>query len=822
MNDEATDRLGPPPLSAADLRWRCDPSSLDFETTAEIEPIDDVIGQETAVEALQFGLESRAAGQNIFVRGLSGTGRMTLLRRLLEELQPTCPQAQDRVFVHNFSTAERPRLISLPPGSARQFKRLLDRLADFVRDDLGPALSADGVMARKTSLEEAAQEEVKTVVGPFEDALKEAGLALVTVQAGSGAHTSLFPVVGEKPVPPEQFEQLHAKGEVDDAQHERYHEQRQTFDSRLHDLNRQLNEVRQKYSEAFRKLLESETRAVLWDFVDRVQSAFPDDRVRELLTQITDDVVDRLPSLDDEQTGDFSSLYRANIVLEHTDDLCPIIVENTPTMTNLLGVVEREAGPMGISRSDHLMIRGGSLLRADGGYLVLDARDVLSEVGAWKVLMRTLRTGRLEIIPPEMTLPWTQQLLNPEPIDVDVRVILLGDAQTYFTLDQVDPDFPQLFKVLADFSSMIDRDEHGIAQYAGVIARIVREEQLLPLHRDAIGAVVEHGARIAERRGKLTARFGRLADLVRESTFLAGRAGRSVVTGDDVLDSVQRTKRRADLPSRRFRELLVDGTVRVQTTGECVGQINGLAVSSSGPLISGFPARITATIGVGSAGVINIEREAALSGAIHTKGFYILGGLLRHLLHTDHPFAFSASIAFEQSYGGIDGDSASGAEICCLLSALTGLPLRQDLAMTGAIDQFGNIMAIGAVNEKIEGFYDVCSEVGLTGTQGVLIPRANAGDLMLRPDVADACAEGRFRVYAVESIHEALELFMARPAGRRESLDHDYPANSVLAMAMEQAHRYWKQAAPRRTAPPPQATNTETDADTTAQANETE
>ncbi|MHC5115201.1 MAG: Lon protease family protein, partial [Planctomycetota bacterium] len=500
------------------------------------------------------------------------------------------------------------------------------------------------------------------------------------------------------------------------------------------------------------------------------------------------------------EAGDFSSLYRANVVLERGGEQCPIIVENTPTMTNLLGVVEREPGPLGMSRSDHLMIRAGALLRADGGYLVLDARDLLSEAGAWKVLVRTLRTGRLEIVPPELTLPWSQQLLNPEPIDIDVRVILLGDAYTYQLLDGLDPDFPQLFKVLADFSAVIDRDDHGIRQYAGVLARITREEDLLPLQRDAVCALVEHGARIAERRGKLTARLSRIADLAREATYLATRAGRNAIGADDVREAVQRTKRRADLPSRRFRELLVDGTVRVQTAGARVGQINGLAVSRSGPLVSGFPARITATIGVGSAGVINIEREAALSGAIHTKGFYILGGLLRHLLHTDHPFAFSASIAFEQSYGGIDGDSASGAEICCLLSALTGLPLRQDLAMTGAIDQFGNVMAIGAVNEKIEGFYDVCCEVGLTGSQGVLIPRANAGDLMLRPDVAEACAEGRFSVYAVECIHEALELFTGRPAGRRETEGEPYPDGTVLALAMAQANRYYKHAAPRRNA----------------------
>ncbi|MHC5048971.1 MAG: Lon protease family protein, partial [Planctomycetota bacterium] len=427
-------------------------------------------------------------------------------------------------------------------------------------------------------------------------------------------------------------------------------------------------------------------------------------------------------------------------------------------MTNLLGAVDREAGPMGMFRSNHMMIRAGSLLRADGGYLILEARDVLTEPGAWKVLVRTLRSGRLEIVPPEMSYPWLSPSLKPEPIDVNVKVVLLGDAGLYYLLDSMDEDFPNLFKVLADFDTVIPRDDEGVGHYASVLSRIAQDENLPPLDRSAVAALVEHGARIAAKGSKLTARFGRVADIAREGAFIAGKNGSSCVTGDDVRDAIRRTKRRADLPSRRFRELLADGTICVQTSGTAVGQINGLAVLQAGPLTFGFPARVTATIGPGTAGVINIEREAALSGAIHTKGFYILGGLLRHLLQTDHPLAFVASIAFEQSYGGIDGDSASGAEICCLLSALTEIPIRQGLAMTGAIDQLGHLLAIGAVNEKIEGFFDTCCDAGTVDGAGVIIPRANADDLMLRHDVVDACSEGKFHVYAVETVHEAIEL----------------------------------------------------------------
>jgi ATP-dependent Lon protease len=341
-----------------------------------------------------------------------------------------------------------------------------------------------------------------------------------------------------------------------------------------------------------------------------------------------------------------------------------------------------------------------------------------------------------------------------------------------------------------------------------VLARIVQEEDLLPFERDAVITLAEHGARVAARRDRLTARFGRLADLAREAAFLAREKQAERVQAEDVREAVRRTKRRADLPSRKFRQLIREGTIRIHTDGAEVGQINGLAVTHSGQLSYGFPARITSTIGAGSAGAINIEREAMLSGAIHTKGFYILGGLLRHLLRTPHPLAFSASIAFEQSYGGIDGDSASGAEMCCLLSALTEIPLRQDVAMTGAIDQHGHIQPVGATTEKIEGFYDVCNEAGLKGTEGVIIPRANLGDLMLREDVAAACAEGRFRVWAVDTIQQALEVLTGEVAGERDE-EGFYTEDSLLAVAVERAGEYWALASRMPVLPPAEDTEHE-------------
>lgn len=513
---------------------------------------------------------------------------------------------------------------------------------------------------------------------------------------------------------------------------------------------------------------------------------------------MNDVVENRMPGSAAENLPDATVVYGVNVVLTHESrGTSPVITENSPTMANLLGTVEPDFVAGGQVVSNYRGIRAGALVRADGGFLVLDARDVLTEPGAWRMLMRALRTRCVEIVPAEMGWPLTTQSIKPEPIDIQVRVILLGSSSLYYQLDQVDQDFSDLFKVLADFDSEIERSDEGVRQYAGVIAQLCRSEDLLPFTACAVAAMAEHGARIAARGGKVTARFGRIADIVREASFIARKAAHEQVTREDVEATVVRTRYRASLPSQRFQELVAKGTIRLMTDGEVVGQINGLAVIHAGPLAYGFPARLTATIGAGRSGVIDIEGAAALSGSIHTKGFHILGGLLRHVLRTDHPLAFSASIAFEQSYGGIDGDSASGAEFCCLISALTGVPIRQGLAMTGAIDQLGHVQAIGGVNEKVDGFFDACQSHGLTGRQGAIIPTANAPDLMLRQDVVDACAAGQFHIYAVETVGEALEVLTGMTAGECDEAGQ-FPEGSLFALAQQRAREFYEKSLGRK------------------------
>lgn len=771
------------------LRWICDPDDFSFQTTAEVEPIPGVVGQDSAIEALRFGLETTAAGQNVYVRGLNGTGRMTMIRRLLEELSPLCRRRFDRCYVHNFSAPESPRLITLPPGRARAFRKLNRDLVEFIEDGLQPALNASNLKSERSAVHERTQAGIDTLTTPFKEKLAKAGLALVSFQSGSVTQTALFPLIEGKPAPPEEVEKLIEAGTLPAEFREKYRSQLEQFAEELESTTQQANDQYRAGLEEVQKLVEDSARELLERVAKPLRQTFKHESVQTFVGEVIDDVLEHRIGATEEQPP-ASRRYGVNILVEHTrESSCPMIVETHPSLRNLLGTIEPELTPQGPALADYRRIQAGSLLRADGGYIILDARDVLSEPGAWKILVRTLRSGRLEIVPPELGSPFGSPTLKPEAVDVHLRVILVGSAGTYYALDQNDPDFSELFKVLADFDDTITRTPEALQQYAGVISRLAKEEDLLPFDRTAVAKLAEHGARIVAKRNKLTTRFSRIGDLVREASFLAGKDGASPVVGEHVSRAIRRTKERANLPSRKFLELLSDGTIRVETSGHVVGQINGLAVISSGMMKYGFPARITASIGPGHAGLVDIEGSASLSGSIHTKGFQILGGLLRRLLDAEHPLAFSASLAFEQSYGGIDGDSASGAEICCLLSALTDVPINQGLAITGAIDQMGHLQAIGGANEKIEGFFDTCHGLGLTGQQGVIIPQSNAGDLMLRMDVVEACQAGQFQIYAVETIHQAIELLTGVSAGERGP--KGYSDDSLLGLAVKRAHEYW-------------------------------
>lgn len=788
------------PLDASALRWRCDPGSLGFASTGEVEPADGIIGQANALEALRFGLEFGAPGQNVYVRGLTGTGRLTLVRRLLEDLRPPTPPGPDYAYVHNFDQLDRPRLLRLPRGRGEQFRERVSELCRFIQEDLGEALDSENLKAQRLQLERETGSKVEAITDPVEAELRRDGLALVFARSKVGARPMVVPLLDGQPATPEQITQARAEGKLDDERLAQLEAQAESARARVEAAFEEVGKAQREARTRLREILHDEARRIMQGQVAPLRRDFPSPEVRAFLDSIVHDLCTRrLGELGNAE--EFVPRYEVNLVLGHAEDEpTPVIVENAPSVRTLVGMIDLSWDGDGRRRGDHMSIHAGSLLRADGGVLVMEARELIAQPGAWAALVRTLRTGRVELVPPEFPLPWMPPSLKPEPVEVNVKVVLLGDAMLYYLLDEHDPEFPNLFKVLSEFDSVIDRNAEGLRIYSAVIARIVKDEALPPFDAGGVAALCEHGARIAAQRDKLTARFGRLADIAREAAYLARRSSTETVTAELVREAVQRTKHRAEGPARRLRELIAQGEIRIATRGSVVGQLNGLAVIRAGPLTYGFPTRITATVAPGVGGAINIERESQLSGAIHTKAFYILGGLMRRLLPTDFPLTFEASIAFEQSYGGIDGDSASGAEVCCLLSALTGLPIEQRLAMTGAIDQLGNVLPIGAVNEKIEGFFDTCAALGET-CGGVIIPRANVGDLVLRLDVVEACAAGTFFVYAVDHIREAISLFFGRPAGTLRD-DGTYAPDSVLGTAMARAEHLWKRVSPRAKDPP--------------------
>jgi lon-related putative ATP-dependent protease len=780
-------------LNPADVRWRCDPEKLGFKTSAEVTPRYQILGQEDAVEALQFGLESRSQGNNVFVRGLSGFGRMSLIHQMIEQSVPDGGASLDQCYVFNFSSPDKPILISLPPGIGLKFQKEMETFSVFAEKDLPLHFSSDRIKAQQKDLTNRTQKKIQEVGTPFEDELRSNNLIMIPMQIGQNMVPTILPVLNGKPAKFEELQQLRSSGEMSEDQYKVLLEKISEFEVKFSELGEEINTIQTDHQEALLKLMKEEASVFVGSRIQGIKNRINQTDIHKYLDEVTNDIIShRL--FDSSGSEDFSHYYQVNLVHARDPDLGrPVVSQTNPTINNLLGKIDREFGSnMMTVRSDHMMIKPGALLEADGGYLILEAQDILAEPGAWMALLRTLKTGLFEISNSDPLGLWAAPQIKPDPIPVDIKVILVGEPETYYLLDAYEPRFTNLFKVLADFSDTIVRDGAGIDAYVNIVARLAERDNLLPFSAQAIAELIEHGARICAQKSRLTSRFGRIADIAREGEFLANRAGKQVVDAEDIVSSVQRNKRRAEIPALRFRRMVAERSIKIEVNGSVVGQVNGLAVTAAGPLTYGFPSRITASMGPGNTGAVNIERESELSGAVHTKGFLILSGLLRHVLRLKHPMAFSSSIAFEQTYGGIDGDSASGAEFCCLISTLTDLPIRQDLAMTGAVDQKGNILAIGAATEKIEGYFDACKALEFTGNQGVIIPAANADELMVRHDVVDAIEAGDFNVYAIETIDQALALLMEGDSGDFEN--GDYTEGSILYIAQQRAHEFWETA----------------------------
>jgi len=775
-------------LPTEKLRWRCDLSRIPFETTAQAQRKEGFVGQERALRALKMGVELSAPGYNIFVCGLAGTSRGGTIAQMIEKLHPPIKPSLDRCYVNNFKFPDRPRLLILARGSAAAFKKDVQAGIDFLRRRIPQVFEGEPFQRQKGRIVERFSVREKELMDDFTRRIAREQFALGHMQVGAVALPEIFPVLEGSMVPIEDITKMVHEGKLEAGVAE--------------EIERKYEQFRQEFTVVYRKTLtlsrelaselsylEQEAASVLVDgVIEELKEKYPGTSVTEYLEEVRHHVLDSLGPFkeregeedDAGETGppelqkpsgperDPFRVYGVNVLLAHnTEDASPVIFETTPTYANLFGTIQRTYDSRGGWTSDFMDLRGGSLLRADGGFLIMYSMEAISEQGVWRALKRTLNHNRLEIQPLETLYPFTTTALKPEPVDINVKVILIGDRDLYELLYDYEEDFRKIFKVRVEFDEEMPLTDSVIEEYAGRLRALSEKENLFPYDRGAFASIVEYGVRKAGRRNKVTARFVDIADLAREAHYAAAGAGENVVRAAHVRAALAAKMERHNLVETRIREMVEEGTLLVDLSGSCVGQVNGLSVMEIGGYCFGKPVRITATAALGKSGLINIERESNLSGRFHDKGVHIISGYLRASFAKDKPLSLAASICFEQSYSGVDGDSASSTEIYALLSALSELPLRQDIAVTGSMNQRGDIQAIGGVNEKIEGFFDTCKILGLSGTQGVMIPVANVEDLMLREDVLDAVTAGRFHIWPISRIEQGVELLTGRRAGEK-------------------------------------------------------
>jgi len=764
---------------------------MKFDSTEGVLPIEGTIGQERALRALRIGLELYAPGYNIYVSGLVGTGRRSTVKNLLADLSPSCGVPKDRAYVANRQDADKPRLLTFEAGGAAKFRHRMEEFVGLLKTKLPAAFEGKDMTERRDEIVKSFGEQEEVQLKEFSEKLKTEGFGLVSVQQGPVQRPDIFPLVDGEPVPPPALEEKVEKDEMQreevDAILGRIEELREELADHMRrgrGLAREMTkQIENLAREVGLSIVEGELDDIRWEHRGNKP-------VAKFLAEVQEDVLEHLPVLTVQDNPEAYQArehllrrYQVNVVADRSEqEGCPVIVASNPTFSSLFGTIDREMTGPGMWHTDHTYITGGALLDADGGYLILNALDVLMQPGVWQILMQALKSEQLEIRVPEMAYLGMPSGLRPEPIDLSVKVILIGEPHYYDLLYAGDPDFRKIFKIKADFQSVMNLVDENLEHFVKVVAKICRKEKLRPLSRDALGRLAEAAVRFAGSQDKISARFAEAADVVREADFWCRQAGDELITRDHMEQAIDEIRFRVGGIDARLQEMMEKDYIIIRTDGEAVGQVNGLSVLDLGYHAFGKPTLITATTAVGRAGLINIEREARLSGGIYDKGILIISGWLREMFAQHQPLALTASLCFEQSYAGVDGDSASIAEIFALLSDLSGVPLDQAFAVTGSINQRGEIQPIGGANEKIEGFYNLCKVRGLTGRQGVIIPARNAGDLQLEPEVVDACAEGRFHVHAVSSVEDGIEILTGVAAGERGD-DGSFPEDTIYGMA---------------------------------------
>lgn len=781
----------PAPLTRDQLRTPCSTDIFDFTTTDELELLDEIIGQARATEAVRFAIGMRHEGYNLFAFGREGTGKSSLVLRFLDRQARTQSGPDDWAYVNNFADPRRPRALRLPAGMARPLADDMEQLVEDVTTAIRAAFESDEYRSRSQNLEREFKERHEQSLEVLQAHATAKDVTVVRTPMG----LAVAPVRDGDVIKSEEFEALAADEQA------RYTLAIEETQAELATALEQLPGLQRQHREQLKTLDRQITESVVGGLIATLKSRYADfPSVTNHLDDVHGDVVknaadfradtDGTPMADAPPGAPIQRnasrrrpprRYDVNVIVGSTvpgDHTAPVVHETHPTQPNLVGRIEQQAR-LGALITDFTLIKAGALHRANGGYLILDARKLLTQPFAYDALKRALVNGTIRVESPQESAGLVSTMtLEPEPIPLELKVVLLGEAETYYSLNQADPEFRQLFKVAADFDDRMDRTDSNAVLYARLVATVGKQEGLRPLDRLAVARVVEHGARLAENASKLSTHMGSVADLVREADYWAGETGATTVDRVHVQKAIDAKTYRSDRFREGVQEQIAQGTVVIECTGERVGEVNGLAVFQMDHFSFGKPSRISCRVRLGRGDVIDIEREVHLGGPLHTKGVLILSSYLNSRYAEDTHLSLSANLVFEQSYGEVDGDSASSTELYALISAISDLPLKQGLAVTGSVDQNGRVQAIGGVNEKIEGFFDVCQARGLTGDQGVLIPAANVQHLMLREDIVKAAEAGSFHVHAVETIDEGLELLTGHAAGERDA-EGEFPLGTV-------------------------------------------
>lgn len=782
----------PKELTAKQLNYEVSYAPKNLKSSDNVNPCLDVIGQERAINAIQLGLRVKSKGYNIFVTGPAGTGRTTTIKHLLEQLNHAEPNLNDICYVNNFKNEDSPKVLIFKAGDGRRFKKDMEYLISSIRKAVPKIFMSEDYKDRQNRIVREYEGRQKDLIGNFEDKLTDAGFVMVQIQSGLGVRNEIQPLIDNEPASLEKLEKQSKEGKFSptrlDELGRKWDSLRREFDT----VTVESKKLNTKLEDALSKLDLSIVSPLIADKISLLKKRYPLESVQVYLDEAEEAMVSDLdrfreaqPRRGEEEAPSFRKRepfeeFSVNLILDNADmHSIPIVIEKSPSYKNMFGSLERVVDRFGYWRTDFSRIFSGSLVKASGGFFIINAMDLLSEPGMWMQLKRAIRNEEIQIAGYDPFYMMAGAGIKPEPIPLDVKVVLIGDPSVYNLLLQMDPDFKKVFKVKAEFDSVMKANTANYKNYYQFVKKVIKNEGLSPFDVSGLQAVCEYGMRVAGSRDKLSTKFNVISDIIREADYCTReRKGKKVIR-KDVYKAIENKISRVNLIEDKIQEMFDDETYLVTVTGKTVGQINGLSVYSMGEFSFGKPTRITVNTSLGKEGVINIERESDLSGPIHNKGVLVLSGYIRKMFAQNKPLAMAASISFEQSYSGVDGDSASSTEIYAILSSIAKIPINQGIAVTGSMNQKGEIQPIGGVNHKIEGFYDVCKNKRLTGKQGVIIPEQNVKDLLLRPDVIEAVEKGKFHIYPVKTIEEGIEILTGVPAGKQNRAGL-FPEGSVM------------------------------------------